>query len=72
MYKISMHLHTDQFWSLYPTKEIMELEKVQRGANEMIKETEKGLKSLRLFSTEKRWLKKDVVKVYRVMKGEIL
>jgi len=32
----------------------------------MIKEPEEELKSLRLFSTDGRRLKKDVVKVYRV------
>lgn len=54
MYKISIYSHSDQFWSLYPNKEIRELEKVQRRENEMIKETEQALKSLRLFSTERR------------------
>lgn len=39
---------------------------MQRGASEMIRETEQGLKSLKLFSIEKRRLKKDMVKVYRV------
>lgn len=44
----------------------MELERVQRGASEMVRETEQGLKRLKLFSIERRRLKKDMVKVYRV------
>lgn len=48
----------------------MELEKVQRGASEMIREIAQGLKSLKLFGIERRRLKKEVVKVYRV-KGAV-
>lgn len=46
----------------------MKLEKVQRGAIEMIKETQRGLKSLGVLGMDSRRLKKDVVKVYRVRK----
>ena len=34
----------------------------------MVKEAQQELKSLTLFGTERRRLKKDVVKVYRIMK----
>lgn len=48
---------------LYTKKEMMELKKVQRGTSEMIKETEQGL-----LATERKRLKRDVFRVYRLVK----
>ena len=77
MYRYSMRPHLEycvQFWSPQFQKDIDAMERVQRRVTRLIPglvrlSYEERLKQTGLYTLERRWLRGDIMEMFKIMKG---
>jgi len=74
LYKTLVRPYCVQFWSPHYRKDMKALERVQRRFTRMLlglegMPYEERLRELRFFSLERRWMRGDLIEVYKMMRS---